>query len=488
MFLTPPSPSRTKIFSRFPNETSLSTQAPDTRTSPADANHLPPLEPSCPSREMTTPHRGLDHGIPPGMILPDPLRQPQQSLPAPPQVRSKAHDSSQLSQSAHTAQSYDREDYATSSWQPRSRTEPARSEELRTRQEEDKRKQEELKTRQEELRLEQRRIEQEMLRDSIAKGIHPNLVPLIFIGLGGAASGASGGFEMAQQYIAQFQSVGQQVQSQFHANSPSDQRRDGRAGHAGPLQLGAMHQPVHPIGVSSGPSQPGASPAIAAGVYPSPAYQSPQSHARPVITPASRFAPINAIATIATTAPPKPSPLQSSLPRLTTNEPIVQSGVPIHINAHSQALSQPQGALGGPIQALHHAPELSSVSPSGISFHHWQPPSTGGRDSHNKTSPQNRPGLVGESTTSSPRKRKATGSHQAAPPPTSAPLKSTSPSLSTTSMSSKRPGRRRSSAASSSMVKDAPSRAQSNEPSHTSQTTTPQAHSQATPPESNPER
>ncbi|KAK5160264.1 hypothetical protein LTR16_012354, partial [Cryomyces antarcticus] len=52
--------------------------------------------------------------------------------------------------------------------------------------EEDKRKQEEEKTRQEGLRLEQRKIEQSMLRDSMQGGVPPQLLPIMFAGMGGA--------------------------------------------------------------------------------------------------------------------------------------------------------------------------------------------------------------------------------------------------------------------------------------------------------------
>ena len=58
---------------------------------------------------------------------------------------------------------------------------------LAAKAEEDKRKQEEEKTRQESLRLEQRRIEQSMLRESLQGGVPPQLVPMIYAGMGGAS-------------------------------------------------------------------------------------------------------------------------------------------------------------------------------------------------------------------------------------------------------------------------------------------------------------
>lgn len=243
---------------------------------------------------------------------------------------------------------------------------------------------------------------------------------------------------MAQQYIAQFQSVGLQVQTQLQHSSP-DIRRDVRTAPTGALQYGAIQAAVQQPGMSANAAAAaapatapvGASPAVAAGVYPSPAYQSPQSHTRSVLSQPHRFSISAAAAAAASSSKPL---VQSSLPRLTTNEAQVQAGAPL---------------LGSdPAQAIAQASERASPSPSGISFHHWQPPITNnpsGKESH-KTSPQSRVALSSTEHAPSPRKRKAVGGHQPAPPPTS--THPASPSLSVTSSAGRGHVRRRSSIAS----------------------------------------
>ena len=417
ILLTPPSPSRTKFFKQSVNEaTDRPYSTISSKPSTFHVDVLPSFQGNPPSQEMTTPHRGLEHGLPPGMILPDPLRGPQ------------PHSSGHGSGPQKTAHGYEQEDNT------RALQLQLKAEEDKRRQEEERRRQEEQRTRQEELRLEQRRVEQEMLRESIGRGIHPNLVPLIFVGLG-AGNVAGAGFEMAQQYIAQFQQVGLQVQNTLQQNSSPDVRRDSHM--TRPTQYGVIQQPLQQgihqgSATMSGPHSTSQS-QQAANVYPSPAYQSPHSQSRALLSGSSRFA--------APATASKP-PVESSLPRLTTNEAQVQQAPQGAASSYNH--SQPQAQNSTPNQTQ----ERASPSPS-IYFHHWQPPATqtstpSGKESQ-KTSPKN-PANHPNSSDPSPRKRKAQGAHQAAPPPTSAPSH-TSPTFSTTSSTSSRHvGRRRSSA------------------------------------------
>ncbi|EDO03226.1 hypothetical protein SS1G_05706 [Sclerotinia sclerotiorum 1980 UF-70] len=158
---------------------------------------------------MSTHHRGL-----PPMTLPQPPQPPQQvvpalnqptgplQLPAPPQQWQGAEESMR-------------------NW-------------LQAKAEEDKRKQEEEKTRQESLRLEQRKIEQDMLRTSLAGGIPPYMIPMVFAGMGGGNL-PSASIEWAQHYMAQAHQLQQHqlqqrlVPGQSQHTSPEQlQRGDSR--------------------------------------------------------------------------------------------------------------------------------------------------------------------------------------------------------------------------------------------------------------------
>ena len=83
---------------------------------------------------------------------------------------------------------------------------------LSTKAEEERRKQEEEKTRQETLKLEQRRVEQSMLRESMQGGVPPQMIPMIFAGIGGSSM-AHTSIDWLQQYAAQLQASQQQLQA-----------------------------------------------------------------------------------------------------------------------------------------------------------------------------------------------------------------------------------------------------------------------------------
>ncbi|ORY15973.1 hypothetical protein BCR34DRAFT_143782 [Clohesyomyces aquaticus] len=393
-----------------------------TFSSSAPARFSPKLNggslPSLPaSSVMGTPHRGLPP--PAAMTLPDPGRGPP---PMP-------HQSGSLPP-------------APSHWQG---AEESMKNWLVAKAEEDRRKQEEEKTRQEGLRLEQRKIEQDMLRESMRGGIPPQLVPMIFAGIGGGNL-ANMSVDWLQQYVSQFQTAQQQVQQP--QQQPSSQslsqsqvspelRRETRLiNQAQPSGYGAAPptpQTVLPP-TSVLPGQPLAQPQHAA--FSNPSYAS------------GGMSPRRAAQSIGHVGAPTSAlrpPAQSQLPRLTTNE--------IHIQ-------QPPAPTSGIQQAQQqsHSAQQEQSSPS-IYFHHWVPPTSQEKSSSGnppatpsgkyKASPSfsSRQRAASHASdpdyTSSPKKRKAQGAHHAPPPPTSAPQSYTSPSFSHVSTSTaSTPGRR----------------------------------------------
>jgi len=214
---------------------------------------------------------------------------------------------------------------------------------LVTKAEEEKRKQEEEKTRQEGLRLEQRKIEQNMLQDSFRNGVPPQLVPMIFAGIGGNQANLS--LEMLQHYAAQLQ-IQQQQQQQIAAQAQSQSSPDAR------MDTRLLAQPQQPPYVTA---QPTAGVLTAAPTLPG--QPTAQSHYLPaVMSPAT--APRQ---TAGVTGGPSSTPrssLQNVLPRLTTNE----------------ASIQPVPSLSG--QPAAQAPQEQTPSSPAIYFHHWVPPTS----------------------------------------------------------------------------------------------------------------
>ena len=216
---------------------------------------------------------------------------------------------------------------------------------LLTKAEEEKRKQEEERTRQESFKLEQRKIEQNMLLESIRNGIPPQLVPIIFAGIGGNNL-TNLSIEWLQQYSNSLNTAQQQqLASQGPSSGSPDMRRDRMIGQGQPY--GSVSQATPAGSVPAGQSVPG-QPGSQYG-YQS-AAMSPITGARQPSGPP--------------TSAPRPAPLQNVLPRLTTNE--------------MQPIQGPPTGSGGPVQP---APiptaqqEVTSSSPS-IYFHHWVPPTS----------------------------------------------------------------------------------------------------------------
>ncbi|KJY00840.1 hypothetical protein TI39_contig310g00001 [Zymoseptoria brevis] len=278
--------------------------------------------------------------------------------------------------------------------------------------EEDKRKQEEERTRQETLRLEQRKIEQAMLRESLQGGVPPQMVPMIYAGIGGANLANLGG-DWLQQYAGQLQSGHLQLRHE----SPEQARLIGPGpppfpvAPAPPQQAHPSHHPEH---------HP-----------PPPPHQPPPPG--PLQTTFSAYQPIAAHRPPPTSAPR--SATHSQLPRLTTNEMYPQ---------------HPPGLAIGPVpHPSQPMMQQHDQNAAGLYFHHWQPPSDpkniGPGPPHTPASreplsAQPVPGFrEAADYKDSPRKRKAAGEHQSNPPPSTGP-QYTSPPFSVTSSTSGRKG------------------------------------------------
>ena len=370
---------------------------------------LPPLPDSKP-RRMSTPHRGLPP--PSAMTLPAPDHRPPPTTlamgmpPAPSQWQGA--------------------DESMRTW-------------LNAKSEDDRRKQEEEKSRQESYRLETRKIEHTMLRDSLAGGVPPYMVPMVFAGIGGGNL-ANASLEWAQHYMAQI-SLQQQVQLQQQAQQQQAQqvqpspepRRDSRMP-VGPQPnpYGAQQNPQQSQITQTSPGQ-----SLTSQTQPNPnfapSYQVSSSTDRSRTQPAIQAAP-------PTSAPRPPN----TLPRLNTAEMQIQPPPTASTTLQLPGQHPLQQAQSAP------QPEQPSSSPT-IYFHHWVPPASqpgnrdpptpSGKSQHESPYSQNQASHLRSEYQSSPKKRKATGSHQPAPPPTSNPP-DTSPSFSHTSSGSTS-GRRR---------------------------------------------
>lgn len=197
--------------------------------------------------------------------------------------------------------------------------------------EEERRKQEEERTQQETLRLEQRRLEHEILRTSLAGGIPPPMVPIVFAGMGGGTL-PQAALEWAQQFMSS-QAPGHGPMIPPQAGGPVERRRDSQG------QLFSQYQP-------SVPSTPGGT-----GQHPPSSYTFPASptRGRGHTVPGLPLGGGRSLGAI------------PSLPHLNTNVPQQQP--------HHQPPAPPLQQAG---------PTQSESQASPIYFHHWQPPSTQG--------------------------------------------------------------------------------------------------------------
>ncbi|KAI7975668.1 hypothetical protein EIK77_004023 [Talaromyces pinophilus] len=289
---------------------------------------------------------------------------------------------------------------------------------LRTKAEEDRRRQEEERTRQETLKLEQRRIEQSMLRDAFQAGVPPQMVPLIFVGIGGGNLNVPP--DVAQQIDSSIQQAQSWQQQQHRAHTVQQQIVPTQITLRLPPRGSDLSQPLPPD------------------------VRRDNNRAIPPNPYASQPAPIR------TTSPPQPVPAsptqtqlyrgslqparlhsfgdspshQPSMPRLNTAE------IQFSHSSHNTGTAQPQpGATPSYVPVPASAPPPSTTKPEtqstqspSIYFHHWVPPSqsqpstpsTRGRQESSARSHGQ-----GEAHTSPGRKRKAAGSHPPPPPPAS---------------------------------------------------------------------
>lgn len=418
MLLTIPQPSKTEFGSRTTHDFSPRFALPKPHASPNPKVDSPvtSLQASITEKTMTTPHRGLPP--PSAMSLPDLTRAPP-SQPGPPPL------SQPLGAIPQPPNQWHGQEDSMRNW-------------LAAKAEEDKRKQEEEKTRQETLKLEQRRVEQSMLRESLQGGVPPQMIPMIYAGMGGANM-AQISVDWLHQYAAQLQTA---HQGQIMQASP-EMRRDSRMIGQPPGTFQAV-QPAPP------PPQ----------VLPSqrPEQVQPQQPA-PLQTTFAAFQPTGRPAP---TSAPR-SATHTQLPRLTTNEMYV----------HQPPPNNPGSAH--PLQQSQTLSDQPASSPS-IYFHHWVPPSenksnnpqtpaskgngSGGSGGSNAEPTSAHPGPDSGEYRESPRKRKAQGGHQPNPPPSSVGTMNTSPSFSSQGSGHGRKGGHQRSRSNASM-RDADSRSDS---------------------------
>ena len=364
--------------------------------SPPQSASLPAVPDSILPRGMSTPHRGLPPPSAMERMIPNNIdRQPPSNLP--------------LGALPAAPAQWQGQDESMRSW-------------LHAKSEEDRRKQEEERTRQEGLRLDQRKIEQKMLTDALQGQVPPPMVPMIFAGIGGGNL-ANMSVEWAQHYMAQIslqhqaqvqqqqqqQQIQQQVaqpqltqQPQIQQSSP-EQRRDRMITGPNPNPYGPQQMPQPAQSVQQ-------SPAITNFV---PSYQANQERSRPH-QPALQAAP--------PTSNPRPQSQQTGISRHNTGDLAVQqlptpsatSRLPI---SGSHPIHQAQSAQ---------AQEQASSSPT-LYFHHYVPPGApkekgehgtpSGKSQHSSPNFQNPGSHLRSEYTTSPKKRKATGSHPAPPEP-----------------------------------------------------------------------
>ncbi|KAJ5808416.1 hypothetical protein N7474_009685 [Penicillium riverlandense] len=287
---------------------------------------------------------------------------------------------------------------------------------LQAKTEEDRRAQEEERTRQETMRLEQRRIEQSMLADSLHAGVPPQMIPLIFAGIGGGAN-AQSTMEIVRQYIAQTSNTptppaGAQFSAQLQSHEvpttnpspvpsqqyppqrpPGEPKRPGSSTRTlpAPPYAAQQPQPTAPVGDRSLPQPPTMS---SSSTQPAPG--------RPLGPPYPADA--------AGTRLPRPDVSAIPPQSQTTKLSATQSG-----SATFQAPATPAKPESRPRR-----------SSPGISFHHWVPPAKGrssnispNKAQREQTPSSSTPSYLQSDNQSSPgRKRKSQSMHsQVLPPP-----------------------------------------------------------------------
>lgn len=291
---------------------------------------------------MSAPHGRL----PPPAALP-PVQSPSGSGPSqPPSSLSSSHfgppPPPPPSAHAHSSQSLGQggpgltwSDESLRAWYT------AKAEEERRRQQEEKTRQEEEKTRQESYRLEQRKMEAEILKTSLAGGIPPPLVPVVFAGMGGGTLSPVA-LEWAQQFMAA-QAAGQPPPALLPAGSVSSEpsRRDSQAQSYG-------QYPPSAGGGTGVPSTPGSAQGAAPSLFTSGYPGSPTR------------------------------PRGQTMPGAMAGRSLL--GGPSHLSGLNAGM--PGGSSSFQAQPQQQQQQQQEAQASPIYFHHWQPPtaqSSGGR-------------------------------------------------------------------------------------------------------------
>ncbi|OJJ44266.1 hypothetical protein ASPZODRAFT_135062 [Penicilliopsis zonata CBS 506.65] len=375
--------------------------SPPTLSEPSTVAAAPPavtpvrdrlMDPSAPRRSLPPPS-AMSLPLPPDLALPAMGVSGSQLPPPPPPPPPSATSSSAQWQSA---------DDSMRLW-------------LQAKAEEDRRKQEEEKTRQESLRLEQRRIEQAMLRDSFQAGVPPQMVPLIFAGLGGGSLSQSAWESIQQQQNQQQQAALRPGgRGSVHSMPPPPPSMSSSDLSGSPLPPPpSVQRRLQPLAETRLESR-----GISLPPYPAPtAAGSGKSLPQPP-----------KLADGPSSTPPSFARSVPSLPSRINNAVDIQHQQPpsSHIfgNAPPYLLNSPAAPLPPPSSVKHETP--SQQQPSSIYFHHWVPPGQShqngsmGKTQQDSTASSSAPSHSRSEYQGSPgRKRKATGGHQPAPPPTS---------------------------------------------------------------------
>jgi hypothetical protein len=289
---------------------------------------------------------------------------------------------------------------------------------LQAKTEEDRRAQEEERTRQATMKLEQRRIEQSMLADSLQAGVPPQMIPLIFAGISGGAN-AQSTIDIVRQYIAQTPNPPMSPASaQIHAQLPP-QPQEAPAATKAPVTSQYCPQP--------GRSKRSRS---STRTLPAPPYaaQKPQpaAVAAPVV---DRSLPQPTVMSNSLTPPTLGGPIAPPYPADaagTRLPPPDVSGIVPQSQPTRLSTTQPGTAT---FQAPAQPPAKQEGRPrrsSGISFHHWVPPTkycnntSPTKAQQAQTSSSNTPShLRSEPQSPQSRKRKSQSMHTQGPPPPS---------------------------------------------------------------------
>ncbi|KAJ5601684.1 hypothetical protein N7510_011218 [Penicillium lagena] len=286
---------------------------------------------------------------------------------------------------------------------------------LQAKTEEDRRAQEEERTRQETMKLEQRRIEQSMLADSLHAGVPPQMIPLIFAGIGGGTN-AQSTMEIVRQYIAQTSSTptpptGAQFLAQLQSHEVPT---------TNPSPVPSQQYPTQ-----RPPGEPKRSRSLTR-TLPAPPYAAQQP--QPAAPVGDRSLPQPPTMPSSSTQPALGRPLGPPYPADaagTRLPPPAASAIPSQSPPNRLSATQSGSTtFQSPVTPAKQESRPRRSSP-GISFHHWVPPNKGrssnvspNKAQQEQTPSSSTPYLQYENQSSPGRKRKTQSMHsQGLPPP-----------------------------------------------------------------------